>query len=197
MEVVCLQTAQKEKIATMAKMAVYDKKGFERDAEANQYFRHDYIYKRNMQMRFYVGVGCLILAFFYVMYLMAVDGQDILALNFQAELIRIITFGLVVMIGYSFLGTIIFTREFLVAQKRVESYFALMRKLNGEPEPTPERNNQNLDSAQKSKLFARKQVKPEPIADEDEDEPFEPYRRDEGYRYSSAPRQQNNQKPKR
>ena len=187
-----MKKADKDRIVTMARMAVYDKKGFEKDAEANQYFRHDFIYKRNMQMRFYLGVGCLILALFYVLYLMAVQGQDILALDFQAEIVRFVTFVLIVMVAYSFIGTIIFTREFLVAQKRVEAYFSLMRKLNGEPEPEKETA---MQEERRPRLFARKQkpIVTEEVDDEDEDEPFEAYRRrggysSGGYRYSGRPR---------
>jgi hypothetical protein len=151
----------KDKIRIMAKMAVYDKKGFERDARANQYFRHDFIYKRNMQMRFHLGIGCIILAVFYVLYLIAIQGYDIFELNFQAETIRLLTFVLVIMVGYSFLGTIIFTREFLVSQKRVEAYFALMRELSGEE---PEELSQDLQRAVN-------------LEDEPEYEHVEPYRR--------------------
>lgn len=168
----------------MAKMAVYDKKGFERDAEANQYFRHDYIYKRNMQMRFHLGVGCLILAGFYLLYLLGVQEEDVMNLNFQAELIRFGIFALVVMVGYSFIGTILYTREFIKSQKRVESYFELMRELGGEelvsshqPEPAAKKS--------RPRLFARKQkVGPEPEPDEDEE--FVPYQKRAGgelYRY--------------
>lgn len=121
----------KRKIAIMAKLAVYDKKGFEKDVEAaNHYFRHDFIYKKNMQMRFWLGVGCLILALFYFMYLMAVDGADIFTLNFQAEFVKLITFVLIVMFAYSALGAVIFTREFVLAQRRVNDYFELMQELD-------------------------------------------------------------------
>jgi len=122
----------RKKIATMAKLAVYDKKGFEKDVvTANHYFRHDYIYKKNMQMRFWLGVGCLILALFYALRLFETDGIDIFALDFQAEFVRLLTFALIVMVAYSALGTIIFTREFLIAQKRVNAYFELMKELGG------------------------------------------------------------------
>ncbi|MDR2168148.1 MAG: hypothetical protein LBE35_09925 [Clostridiales bacterium] len=151
----------KDKIRIMAKMAVYDKKGFERDARANQYFRHDFIYKRNMQMRFHLGIGCIILAIFYIMYLLLVREHDLFALNFQAEAIRLLTFVIVIMVGYSFIGTIVFTREFLVSQKRVEAYFALMKELSGEEAEKP----------------AEDAPKAAEIDDEPEYEHFEPYRR--------------------
>ena len=193
----------KDKIRIMSKMAIYDKKDFRRDADANQYFRHDFIYKRNMQMRFYVGVGCLILVFFYFMYLMAVQDQDVLSLDFQGEVFGVVIFVLIVMVAYSFIGTIIFTREFLVAQKRVEAYFSLMRRLNGEPEPIEEVLSKK---EQRPRFFARKQKPALPVEEEEDDydEPFVPYqsqRRGDysagGYRYSSAERAEDDEKPKR
>ncbi|MCL2575642.1 MAG: hypothetical protein FWE33_04335 [Defluviitaleaceae bacterium] len=129
----------KERIRLMAKMAVYDKKGFERDAQANQYFRHDFIYKKNMALRFSVGVGCLILALFYFLHMLVIQERDIFTLDFRAEFVALAIFAIVVMVFYSLIGTIIFTREFLLAQRRVEEYFGLMRQLNGEADEN-ERN---------------------------------------------------------
>ena len=120
------------KIRLMSKMALYDKKGFQKDAEANEYFRHDFIYKKNMSMRFYVGIGLLILVFFYILRVMNVAGGDVFALDFQEEIMRIVIFAAAVILFYSFVGTIIFTREFLASQKRVKAYFALMKELHGE-----------------------------------------------------------------
>ena len=120
----------KEKIRIMSKMAVYDKRDFDRDARAGQYFRHDFIYKRNMQMRFFLGIGCIILLFFHVMYLLAIEGADIFAMDFQTEAIRLLFFALLLMTGFSIIGTIIYTREFLIAERRINAYFALMRKLD-------------------------------------------------------------------
>ncbi|MCL2573525.1 MAG: hypothetical protein FWE34_03110 [Defluviitaleaceae bacterium] len=119
-----------EKIRIMAKMAVYDKRDFERDSKTGQYFRHDYIYKKNMQMRFFLGIGCAVLLLFYVIYLLAIEGADVFAMDFQTEAIRLLFFGLALMAGYSFIGTIIYTREFLKSERRVNAYFALMRKLD-------------------------------------------------------------------
>jgi len=171
----------KEKIIIMSKMAVYDKRDFAKDSQANHYFRHDYIYKRNMQMRFGLGIGCLILILFYVFYLFAVDGADVFALDYQFEALRMLSLVLVIMIGYSFIGTIIYTREFVIAQRRIGKYFALMERLNGEKPPPP---------VAKKRGFLKAKATP---AAEDDDEPLhEPYRpqrppaADLEYRYRSS-----------
>ncbi|MCL2235980.1 MAG: hypothetical protein FWB98_06045 [Defluviitaleaceae bacterium] len=157
------------KIRLMSKMALYDKKGFQKDAEANEYFRHDFIYKKNMSMRFYVGIGILILVAFYALRVMSVAEGDIFSLDFQAEIMRIVVFVVIVVLFYSFVGTIIFTREFLASQKRVKAYFGLMRELHGEP---PE---EEVSSKAKAKAKSKALPEPEP---EEEEEPvvFRPYR---------------------
>jgi uncharacterized integral membrane protein len=161
----------------MAKMAVYDKKGFEKDANANQYFRHDFIYKKNMQMRFYLGLGCLILVLFYILHLLGVQEADFFTLNYQAEIVRIVVVVVIIMVAYSFIGTIIFTREYLISQKRVDAYFNLMKELTGEkPEIPVEAYLPGVDNKQKP--LAKRSKKNKKAAEaEDDFEPFEPYRK--------------------
>ena len=157
----------KDKIIIMSKMAVYDKRDFQRDSKANHYFRHDFIYKKNMRMRFFLGLGCFILVIFYVLYLLSVAQVDIFTLNFQFEALRILVFTLLVMVGYTFIGTIIYTREFVVAQKRINRYFALMSELD--------KRNEARDKQQVAKDADN--IK-RALDEEDEIfEKFEPYRR--------------------
>ena len=157
----------KDKIIIMSKMAVYDKRDFRRDSQANHYFRHDYIYKRNMQMRFFVGIGCLILLLLYVLYLFAVENTDIFTVNYQNEAFRMLSFVLVVMFGYSFIGTIVYTREFLVAQKRVSKYFALMEQLDDRNEARDKQTTAKRANEANYKYGSN---------DDESFEKFEPYR---------------------
>jgi len=147
-------------------MAIYDKRDFRRDAKAGQYFRHDYIYKKNMRMRFFLSIGCIILLLFYVLYLLAIEEADVFALDFQAEALRVLFVVLVIMVAYSFLGTIIYMREFLKSEKRVNAYFAMMKQLSA--------IETQMDVADES---------------DEEHEAFEPYRprdaADLEYRYAS------------
>ncbi|MCL2171809.1 MAG: hypothetical protein FWB71_06590 [Defluviitaleaceae bacterium] len=134
----------KDKIRIMAKMAVYDKRGFEKDAKSNHYFRHDYIYKKNMHMRFFLGIGCVFLMGFYVLRLFAAEEIDLFTADYFGILMRLLGASLVILVAYSFIGTIIYTREYELAQRRVRRYFALMNELTelnnprpAEPEPPP------------------------------------------------------------
>ena len=167
----------KNKIRIMAKMAVYDKHNFDKDAKANQYFRHDFIYKNNSRTRFFVGIGCAILVLFYILYLLAVEDVDIFTLNYQALGIQVLLIVLVIMVAYSFLGTILHTRDFLRSQKRINGYFALMNELEGR-------------DAAKDKQAAQANAAPvDDDADDDENADFEPYRgggRPNDYRYRTT-----------
>ncbi|MCL2353889.1 MAG: hypothetical protein FWC69_04595 [Defluviitaleaceae bacterium] len=122
----------KNKIRLMSKMALHDKKGVDEDIKNTQFYRHDFIYKENMKMRFSLGLGCIIVAIFYIIYLLAVEEAVVLALDFQAELIRFVVFVLIVMVVYTLIGTIIFTRKYIASQKRAKAYFALMEQLDND-----------------------------------------------------------------
>jgi hypothetical protein len=176
----------------MSKMAIYDKRDFEKDAKAGQYFRHDFIYKKNVRMRFFLGIGCVILLFFYVMYLLAIEGADLFAMDFQAEAIRLLFFAVLLMVVYSFIGTIIYTREFLISERRINAYFALMRKLDpnaiqdNEPAAIPEKKQSRLGRV--IPLPWRKPKVEEIIEDDyEEDMPYTHYHRANlEYTYTSS-----------
>jgi len=160
----------KEKIQIMSKLAVYDKNDFDRDAKAGQYFRHDYIYKHNMRMRFFLGIGCVILLLFYVMHLLAIEGVDIFTLDFEVEIMRLLFYGLIIMLAYSFIGTIIYTRDFIKSERRVNAYFALMRQLNGEA------SDEDVAIMQKKPKVHKKKIKATETTEADFEEHV-PYRR--------------------
>ena len=183
----------KDKIRIMSKMAIYDKRDFERDAKTGQYFRHDFIYKKNMQMRFFLGLGCVILLAFYVLHLLAIEGADLFTVDFQSEALRLLFFALILMTAYSFIGTIIYTREFLRSEKRINAYFSLMRRLD----PDAIQDNEFEEAAalknkQKRRWFKPKVEKiaeedPEDFEDFEEHAPYTHYHRANlEYRYSSS-----------
>ena len=51
----------RQKILLMTKLALYEKHYGAVDRAANDYFRHDFIYKKNLGTRFAVGFGGLII----------------------------------------------------------------------------------------------------------------------------------------
>lgn len=120
----------KKKIALMTKLAVYDKNFAEEDLRNDQYFRHDYIYKRNMRNRIFVFLGCIIVILLSVLHKMVYEDFDIYAINYTVELTKIVIFFAVMLIAYTVVGTIIYTAEFHKSQKRLDRYFHLLGRLD-------------------------------------------------------------------
>jgi len=145
-----LKDKKLEKIRIMTKLAIYDKRYFEKDSKANSYFRHDYIYKQNMRMRFFLALGCIILIFFYILHIIMIQEIDIFSINFIQLSLRLLFFVFIVMIAYSFLGTILYTREFLKSQRRISKYFRFMDELS---ELSNKKNNQYQSSVQSRSFY--------------------------------------------
>ena len=126
-----------QKMITMTKLAIYDKEGAENDLDIDRFFRHDFIYRRNMWIRLYVIIGCLIVIGFRILHMLAIDQIDLFTLDFREELINAALFILIFQVGYSIIGTIQFTMEYERSQKRMKAYFALMDELEV-PQEAPE-----------------------------------------------------------
>lgn len=120
----------KKKIIIMTKLAVYDKNFSEEDMRNDRYFRHDYIYKKNMRNRIFVFIGCIIVILLNMLHRIIYGSLDIYALNYTVELTKIVLFFAVMLIAYTVIGTIIFTADFHKSQKRLEKYFKLLDKLD-------------------------------------------------------------------
>jgi hypothetical protein len=127
-----------QKIITMTKLALYDKHEGAADRDANDYFRHDYIYRKNLGTRISVGVAGFFVLAIYWMRVLFMDGVDVFELDIQAHVTEAILFIVALAAVYSLIGTIQGTREYYLVQKRLDKYQELMRFLEeGEKKPTP------------------------------------------------------------
>jgi hypothetical protein len=118
-----------QKIITMTQLALYDKHNSASDQAANDYFRHDYIYRKNLGTRFAVGIGGFIMLILYWARNFLIDGADLFELDFSTHLTDSILFILAILAVYSLIGTIQGTREYYLVQKRLTRYLALVRQL--------------------------------------------------------------------
>lgn len=121
--------ASPEKIVTMTKLAIYDKHTGTSDRATSEYFRHDYIYKKNLGTRLSVGLGGLLILALYWARVIIIDAADILELNWQLHLVQSMLFLFALLVAYSLFGTIQGTREYFLAQKRLDRYNLLVRRL--------------------------------------------------------------------
>jgi Ni,Fe-hydrogenase I cytochrome b subunit len=101
---------ENDKIALMAKIALHKKQNC--DKMARDYYRWDYIYKKNSRMRLFVFAGCVIALIFKYLYVAAVLQTPMLSLNHWSEFINSSIFILAVVAGYTILGSVIHFAEY-------------------------------------------------------------------------------------
>ncbi|MCL1787697.1 MAG: hypothetical protein FWG38_06895 [Defluviitaleaceae bacterium] len=127
---------KRQRIITMTKLSLYDKHEGAADRAANEYFRHDYIYKKNLGTRLAVGIAGVLILVIYWMRLILLDGIDILQIDLRQYLTESVLFLVALLAVYSLIGTIQGTREYYLIQKRLERYTALVRQLEGHSKRT-------------------------------------------------------------
>jgi hypothetical protein len=118
-----------QKIITMTQLALYDKNEGDADQAANNYFRHDYIYRKNFGTRLAVGLGGCILLVLYWSYVIFVHEIDVFSLYMDAVISQSILFIVALLAVYSFIGTMQGTREYYLLQKRLNNYQTWVRQL--------------------------------------------------------------------
>ena len=118
-----------KKIIAMTKLALYDKHEGGADRAANEYFRHDYIYRKNLGTRLAVGIAGVLMLLIYWLRVILLDGVDILQMDIRSYLTDSVLFLVAILALYSLIGTIQGTREYYLIQKRLENYHSLIKQL--------------------------------------------------------------------
>jgi len=121
--------ANEQKIITMTKLALYDKHEGHSDRAASEYFRHDYIYKKNLGTRIAVGIAGILLLTIYWLRVILLDGVDVLQMDVVRHLTDSVLFLVAILAVYSLIGTIHGTREYYLIQKRLDRYDSLIKQL--------------------------------------------------------------------
>ena len=119
----------KPKIITMTQLALYDKHEGTADRAGSEYFRHDYIYKKNLGTRITVGIAGFIILALYWGRVIIIDGADVLQIDIRQYLTDSVLFLVALLIVYSLIGTVQGTREYYLMQKRLDKYNQLIKKL--------------------------------------------------------------------
>jgi hypothetical protein len=119
-----------KKILIMTKLALYDKRHGEQDRKCNEFFRHDYIYKKNMWTRLCSALGAVaILAIYWANKLLVVK-VDILEVNFKQEALNAGIFIIAIMAVYTLIGTASAARQYAQVQERLKAYFNMLAALD-------------------------------------------------------------------
>jgi hypothetical protein len=114
----------------MSKLALYDKREGDADRAVNGHFRHDYIYRKNLGTRLSVGIGAAFIVIVRWLQVIVTQGLDALMQNLQQNITDAVMFILAVMAVYTVIGTIQSTRQYYLAQKRLQRYYGLLRILD-------------------------------------------------------------------
>ena len=128
----------KEKLIIMSKLATYDKNLGRSDKTQGEYYRGDYVYKKNLWTRFFAFLGAVILLGMYYVHRIFILEADIFQLDYIQELINAGTFIIAVLAVYTVISSVLATIEYHLSQKRLKQYFALIRKLDKHTKETSE-----------------------------------------------------------
>ena len=118
-----------KKIIVMTRLALYDKHYGKADRAINEYFRHDYIYRKNLGNRLSVGVGATVIMGIYWIRNIFIEGVDVFELYIRQHIIDAVLFILAVMAFYTVIGIVQGTREYFLVEKRLRRYEELMAYL--------------------------------------------------------------------
>lgn len=120
----------KKKIILMSEMSIYDSGQGISDRKKLEYFCNDYVYRQNISVRLCSFIGCLIVILFYIMHKIVIDKIDVLTMDYQAELMRVCVFSLIVMIIYSVIGSVVYAVDYQKANKRMKKYLKIIDELS-------------------------------------------------------------------
>ena len=126
--------ANKNRIITMSKMAIYDKRYGDADRNIFSFYRRDYIYRKNMWTRLSVAIGSMFILVVYWLHQIFIYGIDLEELNIQESVTESVLFLIAVMAVYTLIGTIQGTHQYYKVQKRIEDYIAMIKRLENMPD---------------------------------------------------------------
>jgi magnesium-transporting ATPase (P-type) len=141
--------AEEKSIILMAKLASYEKEHGEKDRKMAEFFRHDYVYRRNVATRFFTLLGSFIVALFYFMRRIIIERLDILDLTGEVvnDLIKTAIFIVLMQVAYTLIGFWAHAREYNAAQGRINEYFENIDTLSRMKEMNEAKNTKSKADA--------------------------------------------------
>jgi hypothetical protein len=188
----------RQKIITMTKLALYDKHEGAADREANNYFRHDYIYRKNLGTRISVGIAGVIILAIHWLRIFFVEGEDLFEIRIQDYVMEAVVFLIALLAIYSLIGTIQGTREYYLVHKRLNRYLGMLRFLENaderavKPAPVPEepeRERRPRRDAPPDSLGGTSRARVERTEQAEEPRPFERPPRRRGHTEHERPQE--------
>ena len=137
----------------MTKLAVYDRKYGPQDKKNNEYYRHDYIYRKNMWTRLCASIGAVIILIVYWLYQLYALNQNFLDIDYKQAGINAAVFVLAVMAIYTVIGTVRETAQYAKSQRRLKNYMRMLYMLDRIKEPEPSQNIITVNTKEESGLY--------------------------------------------
>ncbi len=132
----------KRSIALMTKLAIYDKHKGNSDRKITGFYRHDYVYRKNIISRLGAFFGGLFVLGLYLLNLIFTTEQNIFEFDLERIAVNIaIYFGVIFVIS-TIISSVVATAEYNRAQNRQRKYFEMLKRLEILRERF--RNEQNL-----------------------------------------------------
>ncbi len=124
-----------EKIIIMTKLALYERSHAEKDKEINNYFKHDYVYKKNTWTRFFVVLGGFLILILKYLYKFGIEKIDPFQLDYAKEASDAIFFLIFLIVVYTVIGTVICSKEYETGRRRLARYQKMLRSLYSTHKP--------------------------------------------------------------
>lgn len=121
--------ANLEKIKWMTQLAIHDKK-YIKDKKITDYYRSDYIYKKNSVNRISALIALGIIFSMVVLDMVYFKEIDVFSLDYKAFGTKWVIILVGVLGFYTMIGTIKYGKEYDEAQKRTKKYFSILSKLD-------------------------------------------------------------------
>lgn len=120
----------KDKLKLMIKIALHEKKYNAKDKKINEFYRNDYIYKKNAINRIGIFIGLCLVFFVMILDMIYVQEVDIFTLDYKALAIKFVIVSLIVFSIYTVVGIFKYGKEYDISQKRYKRYFLMLNALD-------------------------------------------------------------------
>ena len=137
----------------MTKLAIYDQQYGPRDKKDNEYYRHDYIYRKNMWTRLCAAIGAVIILVVYWAYQIFALNVNFLDIDYQKAGINAAVFILAVMAAYTLAGTVRETARYAKGQRRLKNYMRMLYMLDRVREPEPSQETITVNTKEETGLY--------------------------------------------
>ena len=134
----------KKRVILMTKLAIYDRQYGSLDKKNNEYYRHDYIYRKNMWTRLCTAIGAVIILLIYWAYQIFALKINFLEIDYRQAGIQAAVFILAVMAAYTIIGTVRETAVYAKSQRRLKNYMRMLYMLDRVREPEPKTSQDTI-----------------------------------------------------